>query len=123
MKELTTEQLIEIAKRNPKNIKDVGPQLQKSTDHVARFIQDTNITDGDNKVPNFVLYFKYCREWQTKGGKLSKIGFLRTFSRFFEKGRTGKQRYYLLNLELDKEYIEIARKHDTKGGRRRKTTR
>lgn len=119
MTKLTNEELEEIVrnKYTPEPVKDIVSEKQ-----IVQFIRDLKIKEGKYRIPNYALYYKYARDWQPKGGKLTKIGFLRGFSQIFEQKRTNSLRYYLLNVRFTKEFIETAKEWDKKYGRQRKST-
>ena len=118
VKNLTNEQLEQIAKK--KGSRQKKTQKRANVSHVAKFVQDKKIQEGKYKVPNYTLYFIYCKEWMPTGKKLSKIGFLREFSRLFSQKRTGVTRYYMLNIETTKEFIKETKEYDKKHGSKRK---
>lgn len=92
--------------------------------YAYKFIQAFDITIGDIKYPNFLIFYHF-KKWTEKKGYRHKLGlteFFRTFSKYFEQVRTGRQRYYLLNdaLKMDDETLIKAKKHSNihKGLRR-----
>lgn len=71
--------------------------------------------DGTTLVPNYVVYYHYCKKWKPTGKKISKIGFFRKFSQVYESTRTGSTRYYLLAegvFDTSKEAIDEAKEFD-----------
>ena len=123
MTDLTLEELEQLAvsKSKPKVVKVAV--TEKSRLHVSSFVIDLKLKDGTCEIPNYVLYYKYCREWNPTGRKLSKIGFARTFSKFFDIKRKTKVRYYNLNLKITEEYKKEAKEFDRLYGRKRITRR
>ena len=93
--ELTIEQLMEIASTDRKAVSN----LTDDKSNIMEYIREQEITDGCTLVPNFLVYYDYCRNWKPAGKKLSKIGFLRKFSVVYNSKRTKDTRYYLLNEE------------------------
>lgn len=84
---------------------------------VRRFINHYKIKQGNTKIPTYVLYyayFQFCKDRNYK--RYSKIEFGRNMSTKFKKKRDGRQRYYMVDsaLDLTKEYIGEAKKHDEK---------
>lgn len=82
---------------------------------ISGFIKKNELIQGQMRYPTFLVYYLYCQYCGTVGkNRLSKIEFGRQFSKSFNKGRTGKQRYYFLNSKLpkDKLLIEKARRHE-----------
>ena len=73
--------------------------------------------DGSTPVPNYKIYYDYCKKWNPTGKKVSKIEFLRKLSRVYESKRTGKTRYYLINqgvFNTDKGQLDEAKEFDRK---------
>ena len=80
-----------------------------------KFIQTFSIAQGEIKYPNYVIFYHF-RLWCSIKNYYQKIGlteFFRTFNKYFNQVRTGRQRYYLLNdsLEMDDETLRKAKQH------------
>lgn len=89
--------------------------LQDDKSNVKDYLREVSIKDGLTLVPNYFLYYHYCKEWKPTGKKLSKIGFLRKISIVFESKRTKNTRYYLLSGEafnLNEESLNDAKEFD-----------
>lgn len=73
---------------------------------IGEFLDEMKITDGVDRLPNFVVYYTYKEVF---GGELSKIEFFRQFKKEgFTQVRTGKQRCYMLDgssFDLSREGI------------------
>lgn len=109
--DLTIEQLLGIASQEGEAISN----LMEDRTNVKKFIREYGVKEGACLVPNYKVYYDYCKNWNPQGNKLSKIGFLRKFSIVFNSKRTKSTRYYLLNPEvfnIEKEFIDEARKYD-----------
>lgn len=81
---------------------EIEKPSKKDTLHssISKFIKDTGITSGEQRVPNYFIYMKY-REVTNHKQPRKPIGFFREFSKLFEQTRTGAQRYYLINESFD----------------------
>ena len=109
--ELTVDQLLGIATKDRETIAN----LIEDKTNVREFIREYGVMDGTVLVPNYKVYYDYCKKWKPTGKKLSKIGFLRKLSVVFESKRTKKTRYYLLNqgvFDIDKKGLNEAKKFD-----------
>ena len=109
--ELTVEQLLEIVAKDGRSLSN----LTDDNSNVGNFVREHGVKDGPALIPNYVVYFTYCRKWKPTGQKLSKIGFLRKFSIAFESKRTKSTRYYLLTEEafdISEEALNEARQFD-----------
>ena len=93
--ELTIEELLGIATKDG----TVIPTLVDDKSNVKDFLREYGVMDGSALVPNYKVYYDYCRKWKPQGQKLSKIGFLRKFSVVFTTHRNRHTRYYLLSEE------------------------
>ena len=76
------------------------PSLVDDKSNVREFLREYDVKDGSALVPNYKVYYDYCRKWSPQGKKLSKIGFLRKFSVVFTTYRNRHTRYYLLDEEV-----------------------
>jgi len=109
--EVTVDELIRIASTD-------GPAvltLADDTSNVKEFIREYGVRDGSVLVPNYKVYYDYCKKWKPTGKKLSKIGFLRKFNVVFNSKRKTKTRYYYLNegvFSINKEDIDEAKRYD-----------
>ena len=109
--ELTIEELMEVVGKDAKTVSN----LRDDKSNVREFLREYGVTDGSTLVPNYKVYFDYCRKWRPNGKKLSKIGFLRKFSVVFESHRKTKVRYYLLDkgvFDISEEAIDEAKEFD-----------
>ena len=109
--ELTIEELLGIVTTDGTTISN----LRDDKSNVREFLREYGVKDGSTLVPNYKVYFDYCRKWRPQGKKLSKIGFLRKFSVVFESHRKTKVRYYLLNegaFDISEEAIDEAKEFD-----------
>ena len=110
-KDLTHEQLTVIASKEGKVI----TTLVDDKSNVKEFLREYGVKDGSALIPNYKVYYDYCRKWKPTGRKLSKIGFLRKFSVVFESKRNEDTRYYLLTEEVfdtSEEAINEAKQFD-----------
>ena len=110
-KEYTTEELTVIASKKGKAI----TTLANDNSNVKEFLREYVVKDGSTLVPNYIIYYSYCKKWRPTGNKLSKIGFLRKFSVVFEAKRTNKTRYYLLEegvFDISEEALNEAKEFD-----------
>ncbi len=127
LKEL--EKIIEIEqealKKKAQNEQSDNPSapIKRQNREVLSFIRKTGLSPGDNKVPNYVLYYHFmkwsnARRWNRLWGKEE---FFRTFKQHFEQKRSGNQRFYLINdaLDLSDEIYEKAKKYDQKYQKRK----
>lgn len=97
------EELLKIASSTPSS-------KARKTTSVDTFISKFQIKSGTSKIPNHIIYYKYCM-WK-KTNRESKNWFFRSFSSNFESGRGPNGRYYLLDPEpfdLSMEYHFKAR--------------
>lgn len=115
---LTIQELIGIATTDGPSI----PTLADDKSNVVDFLREYRVTDGSTLVPNYKVYYDYCRVWQPESrNKLSKIGFLRKFSIVFRSTRTKDARYYYLDAEafdMSKEALHEAKRFDERYRRR-----
>lgn len=89
--QLTSEELLKIANNEPDII-----NIRLDHSNVIEFIKEYNIESGEEKVPNYKIYFDYCNKWLPRGLKISKIGFFRKFKKAFSQKRINNVRYYLI---------------------------
>jgi hypothetical protein len=111
VKDLTTEQLLDMVDKGSSTVSN----LADDKSNVKDFLKERDIMEGDALIPNYKIYHDYCKEWNPRGKKLSKIQFFRTLSKIFESKRTKDTRYYLLAKEafdLGKEAIDEAKRFD-----------
>ena len=121
-KDLTIEELLGIVAQDGKAISN----LMDDKSNVKDFLREYGITDGTTLVPNYKVYYDYCKKWKPQGKKLSKIGFLRKFSVVFNSKRTGTTRYYLLNegvFQLDEGTLDEAKRFDKRYRNKTKKTK
>lgn len=85
------------------NIEELLDLLEESTKEkkvvtkeIDSFINQFNISEGSDKIPNYIIYYTYCNYVEKPYGKTH---FFRLFNKHFKSYRTNKQRYYLLNKE------------------------
>jgi len=111
IKELSIDELLELAKQSAEEKKEV-----KIQPHVQDFIKDYQIYPGTALIPTYVIFHEYRRIWRHESRmKLSKVHFFIEFNNLFEQKRTTKTRYYLLNegsFNLSKEYLTETKKLD-----------
>ena len=115
---LTYEQLMEIIDKDKSSI----PKIKESS-NLGRYIRENGIKDGPISVPNFVIYHHYCKVWNPMGRKISKIEFMRQFSKLFESRRTGSTRFYKLDdgtFDISKEGKLNAKDWDARKRRKKK---
>lgn len=111
VEDLTVDELLGIASKDG----SVVPTLSEDRSNITDYIREQGVKDGSVLVPNFLVYYDYCRNWKPAGFKLSKIGFLRKFNVAFKSKRKTKVRYYLLesdNFDLSPESIRKAKDFD-----------
>lgn len=107
----TVDQLLGIVDKDRRSVSN----LMDDESNVKDFLREYCVTDGTTLVPNYKIYYDYCRNWLPKGRKISKIGFFRKFSQVYESKRTKGTRYYLIAegvFELDEESINDAKEFD-----------
>ena len=68
---------------------------------IEKFIHEYNLKKSLDRTPNYVIWYTYKDKFK---GDMSKIGFFRTLSKYFEKSRTGKQKYYNISGNFDVSY-------------------
>lgn len=93
-----------------------SPSVNKLDRDVTEFVKYFDITNGDFKIPNYVLYYNYIK-WAKERSKKkwSKIALFRKLSKEgFKSYRQNRQRFYMLNscFDLSKTAIEIAKSFD-----------
>ena len=76
--------------------KDSSESEPISTSKIDAFIKQFNLEKGLDRIEPFVIYYLYSEVF---GGSISKIGFFRLFRKEFNQKRTGKKRFYMVNLE------------------------
>ena len=116
----TLEELLDLIDREEQALQG-GPKKQtevkdRVNKYAYKFIQENGIAPGENKYPNFLIFYHF-RMWCQKKNYYKRHGlteFFRTFNRYFEQVRTGRQRYYLLDdtLPNDEETIKKAKLHN-----------
>lgn len=91
------------------------PKVKKENKDVLRFIKRFELVPGQKKVPTYLIYYQY-KEWQRSTWKKpwGKEEFFRTFKKHFEQKRSGNQRFYMIegNLDLSKEAYDKAKKYE-----------
>lgn len=105
------ELLEESRKKSANRLKERG----ETKDHfdVRNFIEEMNVVGGNDKVPNYIIFYIYRKIYKPKThDRANKIVFFRTFNKFFNSYRTKKQRYYLLN----KDKLNITREVEIEAG-------
>lgn len=120
LKEL--EKLLE-EEESKQEVENLPPKERVNKD-VLRFIRNTGVAPGDNKVPTYVIYYHFIKWCKPKWVRLwGKEEFFRTFKKHFEAKRHGNQRFYMINdaLDLSSEFYEKAKKYDYKWQKRKQT--
>lgn len=104
------EKALEQSKKDDKRKKAVPP-ISKSHDSVLDYIKDKGIASGSIKVPNSVIFYDYRVNYpkQHNNKKVGRVSFFHTFAQHFTQVRSGTTRYYMLNIDLDKNDDFIAR--------------
>jgi hypothetical protein len=90
------------------------PYKWKPNSDVVRFITKNGIEPGEEKVPNYLIYYTFIKWAQQNWARTwGNTEFFRTFNKYFETKRDGKQRYYMINNTIDrsKEYEEKAKSY------------
>ena len=95
---------------------------------VRKFIKELNIKAGTKRIHNYIVYYYYREKFPQvdRKVKLKKIRFFQLFSKYFEKARVGKQRYYLLDpssFDLTREGKLEAKQYDQEYKKMSKTWR
>jgi len=113
---MNTPDLEELLKLLEKKAEEKKAEKSES-DSCKRFIQKNNIVKGLDRVPSYVIYYSYRKEYKAKLGeeKWSKVHFFRLFNKYFDQVRTGRQRYYQLDgksFDLTREGLIKAKKYD-----------
>lgn len=106
-------ELIEIALQTPK-----GEQTRKLNSrinrHILSFIKRFGIGKGNYRVPICHITRRY-NVWANANDRprYSNIEIGRVFAKYFDKGKSGKYGYYLLNVNLDgnKQEYKISREY------------
>lgn len=87
-------------------------KTRKENPLVLAFMRDSEIGPGDNRVPNFVIYYQF-RKWLNAGyrKRIGKTEFFRTFSKKCDAVRSGSQRCYMVNDKVDTsdEFVRLAK--------------
>ena len=73
---------------------------------IEKFIHDFKLQKSASRVPNYIIWYTYKGSFN---GEMSKIGFFRTLSKYFEKSRTGKQKYYNITGSFDMSHEGVTR--------------
>jgi len=107
-KNLDIEYINELIKEVEEKEKTV--ELPKIKKHLIRFIDDLGIKEGEDRIPNYLIYYTYKVKWTNYKNdyKMSKIEFFRQLNKLFTSYRLGRQRYYL----LDKKSFDLSRETD-----------
>ena len=121
MSEISLEDLLKSLEEAEEK-KETKTPVHKDLSHMDRYIQDSDIRIGTDKIPNYIVYYHYICVWQgvqSRDKKANKIKFFRALNKRFEKarGRNGKYRYYLFNkeaFELSRERLLKAEHYDKK---------
>lgn len=91
-------------------------QDKKVPRSVTDFIKEFEIKVGEDRIPNYKIYYDYKAWERFQSTKLSKVEFFRQFNKFF-KGKRGNQgRYYLLDSEsfdMSEKSLTKAKNYDT----------
>lgn len=114
----------ELNKSKTPEVKPTASGLKKRENKdVLAFIRKFNLAPGDNKTPNYVIYYHFAlwankTNWRKVWGKEE---FFRTFKKHFQQKRSGNQRFYLINdgLDLSEETYIKAKKYDKKHQKRK----
>jgi hypothetical protein len=108
---LNDKELIKIAREDGDSIKN----LMDDKTTIVKFIRHFNLKPGNILVPNYLIYYIYKTKWSIQGNKISKIDFMRRFSKIFEQKRKTKTRFYKLENNPFSEYdLKAAKKYDKK---------
>ncbi|MHA1305454.1 MAG: hypothetical protein ACTSPI_17280, partial [Candidatus Heimdallarchaeaceae archaeon] len=96
MKELSTEELLEIVHKQKRS--NAPKKREYNNKGVLRFIKKYNILQGDIKVPTYRIYYEYQVLWSQEHTtrKITKVEFFRNFNKHFKQTRHGDQRFYCL---------------------------
>lgn len=106
-----------------KKEKSIPQAKEYENKDVLKFIRNTGLSPGDNKVPTYMIYYHFIKWCNPRWGTLwGKEEFFRTFKKHFQLKRSGHQRYYMINdaLDLSNEIYEKAKKYDQKWQKRKK---
>jgi hypothetical protein len=84
-----------------------------NTKQVEKYIKESFISIGDNKVPAYIIYhhyYQYCKHFRVQ--PCGKEDFFRIFKKHFKQSRSRKERRYLINdaIIVNEETIEKAKK-------------
>ena len=105
------EQLISIALDSSSDKKEL-PSKSKYSKVVLRFIRKYDIRPGKVRVPIYKIVYEFYK-WQgaAYNEKCSATELGRQFTKHFDKTRSGKYRYYLLNecFNMDKKELKRAK--------------
>lgn len=114
---MNEQELIELARQEGESVRN----FRDDKSNLPKFIREFNITTGDIKVPNYLIYYVYRISWRPQGKKMSKIEFMRRLSKVFDQKRTGKVRYYMLNHNPFEDYdLRKVKIYDKKYGNQKK---
>jgi hypothetical protein len=115
MNDIDLDELKNLIEREEESKKPSAQPKERENKDVLKFIRDTQLAPGNNKIPTFVIYYVFTR-WNLKHWRRRwrKEEFFRTFKKHFEQKRSGNQRYYMINdaIEVTKELYEKAEKYD-----------
>jgi hypothetical protein len=110
------DKLMEAAKSESTGDSEIDYHQVRSKYHknVLTFIRKRNIKSGNVRIPVYRLIYAYYHEDKLKSKfKASNVEFGRVLSLYFDKCRSGKYRYYMLNsfCDMSKETMEKAKKY------------
>lgn len=71
---------------------------QKSVDN---FVKEMKVVAGPDRIPNYVIHYTYKKIFKDSTGtpKEKRDYFFRLFNKMFQRVRTGRQKYYLLDAK------------------------
>lgn len=115
-KELSIEELLKIVNSGDESIlEDEAPRKPTGYHRVAlRFIKAKKIAPGPIRVPIYkIMYEFYKWDGAAYGEKCSATELGRHFTKYFDRERSGKYRYYMLNncFDMSKEAMKKAKRY------------
>lgn len=114
IKELSTDDLLKLAEAKEDGRKNNKPP-KKEYKSVLCFIKDKQIMSGIDRVPPAVIYYEYRRNYDRfpATGKVKRVAFFHTFSKYFTQVRSNGKRYYLIKnfVEMTEEYMGRVKNH------------